>query len=78
MTDETWMTSDELRGIAAYCDALQPIWDALMKPIGGVSLESERFEFTVYDADGEKFGHITWGDSGPAFFPQSPTAEEKP
>jgi hypothetical protein len=71
MSDENWMTSDELRSIADHCDALQPIWDLLTSnagATGGVAVESEGLDFWVYDSNGDKLGKISWGDSGAVFF----------
>lgn len=67
---ENWMAPEELRAIADYCERLSPLWDALTSgPQGGITVDSEGVALSVYDSNGERLGRITWGDSGPAFFP---------
>lgn len=67
---DNYMTADELRAVADYCESLQPLWDALTSgPTSGVSIDTEHIEVNVYDANGEKLGVVMWCDSGPAFYP---------
>lgn len=69
--EDNYLTPKELRSIAGYCDALNPLWDSLVGgPNDGISIEmSDGFELTVYDAIYEKVGRITWADGGAAFYP---------
>jgi len=67
---ENYITSEELRAIANYCETLRPLWDALVNaPREGISIECDAVSLDVYDSNGEKLGIITWADSGPAFYP---------
>lgn len=67
--DENYMTPEELRAVAGFCESLNPLWDALTNgPKGGVSVDTDSVELNVYDSDGETLGRITWADSGPAFY----------
>lgn len=72
---EKYITPQELRAIADYCDALQPLWDALVNcPTFGVHMEPAQentFAFEVFDGNGDLLGNITWGEDGPAFFPEA-------
>lgn len=70
--DQNYMTPEELRAVADYCDALQPIWDALTGPSkDGVSVDTGAVELSVYGSNGELLGRITWADAGPAFYPSA-------
>lgn len=70
-TEENWVAPAELRAIADYCETLDPLWDALTSgPNGGITIDSEGVELSVYDSNGDRLGKITWGDSGPAFYAQ--------
>lgn len=67
--EENWMSPDELRAIADYCESLNPLWEALTSgPKGGITIDSEGVELAVYDANGDRLGKITWGDDGAAFY----------
>lgn len=70
MSDENWMAPSELRGIADYCEALTPLWDALTSgPKSGVSIDIETsIEIAVYDGNGDVLGHIKWAEDGAAFY----------
>lgn len=68
---DNYMTPTELREVANYCEALQPLWDALTNgPMNGIRVEDlHGIRLSVYDSNGETLGRITWADGGPAFFP---------
>ena len=77
-TEQNWMAPDELRAIADYCEALNPLWDALTTgPKGGVTVDCESLKVAVYDSNGDALGRITWGDSGPAFYLAIPPATDR-
>ncbi len=77
MTEQTYMTPQELRGIAELCDAMNPLWDALTSgPKGGVTLDAEEIRISVYDGNGDRLGALNWGDGGPAFFPTTPRSSD--
>lgn len=70
MTPDNYLTPDELRGIADYCESLRPLWDSLTSGAKeGITVEADEVELVVYDSNGDKVGRITWCDSGPAFYP---------
>lgn len=75
MTDQNWMSADELRAVADYCESLQPLWEALTSgPRGGISVDIDSVELRVYDANGDELGYISWGDNGPAFYARTDDA----
>lgn len=69
--EDNYITPDELREIADYCEALRPLWDALVsRPKGGVSVEhAEAPRLTVFDSNGDTLGFISWAEDGAAFYP---------
>lgn len=71
--DQNYMTSEELRAVADYCEALTPLWDALTSGSrGGVSVDMEDgIDLSVYDSNGYRLGRITWADAGPVFYPSA-------
>ena len=74
---ENWLSPNELRAIADYCETLNPLWDALTSVSrSGISIDTDAVELNVYDANGDKVGRITWGDGGPAFFADTQGASD--
>ena len=70
---ENYLTPEELRAVAYFSEALQPLWNALVNgPRDGITIEiADGIEVEVYDSNGEKLGVLAWSDSGPAFYPAS-------
>lgn len=68
---ESWMSPEELRAVAKYCEVLAPLWDALTgRSESSIHIETESVELTVYAGNGDKLGRITWAEEGAAFYPE--------
>lgn len=65
-----WMTPEELRAVADYCEVLSPLWEGSNEP-GAVLVETSAMELDVYDSNGSKLGTIAPSVEGAAFYPRA-------